>query len=33
MKEKIDKEKTKKSPQYTIDEASDSGDSFEEGLD
>lgn len=36
MKDKIDKEKAKIakiSPQYTIDEASDSEDSFEEGLD
>jgi hypothetical protein len=33
MKDKIDKEKAKISSKFTIDEESDSNDSFEEGLD
>lgn len=33
MKDKIDKEKAKINSKFTIEEASDSGDSFEEGLD
>ncbi len=32
MKEKIDKQKAKISPKFEIEDGSDSGDSFEEGL-